>query len=364
LQYLLHSELSKAMKEFKAIGAAGVIAHVPTGEIHAFSSLPSFDPHEPAKASRDELFNRVSLGAYEMGSTFKTFTAAMALDYGEVKFNEGFDAKKPIKVARYTIRDFHAKKRWLSVPEIIAYSSNIGTVKMAMEVGAERQQEFLGKLGMLEPLPIELPERASPLVPSPWREINMMTISYGHGISVSPLHLVQGMQAIVNDGIKQQLTLIKGKKGPATQVISEETSQQVRRLLRTVVQYGSATSADVKGYRVGGKTGTAEKVSAGGGYNRKAKLASFIGTFPVDRPEYIVLVMLDEPEGNRSTYGYATGGWVSAPVVGRVISQMGPLVGIEPHYDIVPDALDAYMQEVERRERKGLSFGGLHAARF
>lgn len=354
LQHLLTDQLKDAIEEFSAIGAAGLVADLKTGEILAFSSLPDFDPHHPGRSSQEGLFNRVSLGTYEMGSTFKTFTAALALDSGELTMKDGFDTSYPIKIARYTITDTHPIYRWVSVPEIYVNSSNIGTVKMIQKVGLTRQKTFMQKLGMFDRVALELPERAEPLTPSPWHEINMMTISYGHGISVTPLHLAQGIQTVLNGGYRQGFTLVKDNHvalEKSERVVKETTSRDVRRLMRAVVQYGTGKSADVPGYLVGGKTGTAEKVKAGG-YAAKAKIASFVGAFPMNDPKYLVLVMVDEPQPTKKTYGYATGGWVAAPVVGRLVGQMGPLLGMKPNFDVAPDDIDDYMLAIKEKEKR------------
>ncbi len=363
LQYMLQSRLAATMEEFNAIGATGVIVHIPTGEVVALSSLPSFDPHHPGKADPDALFNRATLGTYELGSTFKTFTLAMALENG-VGMRDGYDATHPIRVGGFTITDYHAKARWLSVPEIFAYSSNIGTVRMAMEIGKTRQKKFLGKLGLLEPVSLELPERAQPLYPADWRDINMMTISYGHGISVSPMHLVQAVSWLAGDGKKRRMTLLKTDPAatPGGEIVKVETSRQVRRLMRTVVQYGTARQGEAPGYRIGGKTGTSEKIS-GKRYSTHARIASFIGVFPTERPEYAVFAMIDEPKGIKRTYNYATGGWVAAPLVADLVGQMGPMLGIQPVFDMPADEMDQFWEELHEREKRGIR-GQLHAAAY
>jgi cell division protein FtsI (penicillin-binding protein 3) len=345
LQSVLRSEMLSAVDEFRAIGATGIILDIDSGEILSMVSLPDFDPHKPSKASDSEKFNRATLGTYEMGSTFKSFTMAMGLDYGVATMKSGYDATNPLKISTFTIRDAHGKKRWLSVPEIYAYSSNIGAAKMALDVGTKKQKEFLDKLGMFKQVDIEIPEKSTPQFPSDWKEINTVTISYGHGISVSPLHLVRGIASLVNGGTQERLTLLKdGNKNKAKgeRVISSQTSENIRRLMRLVVDHGTGGKADIPGYRVGGKTGTAEKVQAGGKYNPDAKMASFIAAFPVDSPKYVVLVMIDEPKGDKSTYGYATGGMIAAPVVGRVIARMGPMLGIKPRYDVPEDDAEKF----------------------
>ncbi len=353
LQSIMAEEIQKGMDEFKSIGGAGLIMDIASGEMLSMVSLPSFDPHDAGHASADSKFNRVSLGAYEMGSTFKSFTAAMALEKGVVGMRDGYDASSPIRSAGYTINDSHPYYRWLSVPEIFAYSSNIGTVKMAMDVGTSYQKRFLGNLGMMRPVDIELPERAQPLSPADWRPINSMTISYGHGISVSPLHLAQGISTMVNGGYKTSMTLLKDgnkDKGKGERIIKEETSFQMRKLMQYVVEYGTAKKANVAGYQMGGKTGTAEKV-VNGRYKDKAKLAIFVGAFPIQDPRYLIFVMIDEPQGNKSTFGYATGGWVSAPVVSNIVSRMGPLMGLEPVFSEPDPQEKAFWQTAEQRNR-------------
>ncbi len=332
VQHVLRHELGFAMQKHGAIGAAGLVMDVESGEVIAMVSLPGFDPNQPGEIAEDLRFNRTTLGVYEMGSTFKIFTTAMALNAGTVKLSGGYDATDPIRIARFVIRDHHAKKRWLSVPEIFMYSSNIGSVKMALDVGVEGHRSFLRDLGLLKPVSIELSEIGAPLAPNRWRDINTMTISFGHGLAVSPLHLVSGVSAIVNGGIYRPPTLIKRKPGQmvrGTRVVSEETSMKMRRLMRLVVEQGTGKKAAAEGYLVGGKTGSAEKVS-GHGYKRKALISSFIAAFPMNRPRYVVLAMLDEAKGTKDTFGYATGGWVAAPVIGKVVRRIAPLLSVDP----------------------------------
>jgi cell division protein FtsI (penicillin-binding protein 3) len=356
VQHVLEHELGLAMKKFSAIGAAGLVMDVNTGEIVAMSSLPSFDPNQPGSIPQDLRFNRTTLGVYEMGSTFKIFTTAMALDAGTVTLRGGYDATNPIRIARFTIKDFHAKKRWLSVPEIFMYSSNIGTVKMALDVGISGHKKFLSKLGMMKTVGVELSETGAPLSPNRWREINSMTISFGHGLAVSPLHLVAGVSAIVNGGIYRTPTLIRRSMAdtPAgKRVVSEETSLKMRRLMRLVVEQGTGRKAAAPGYLVGGKTGTAEKVS-GRGYKRKALISSFVAAFPMHKPRYVVLAMLDEAKGTKDTFGYATGGWVAAPVVGAVVRRIAPVLGLRPikDTDAAREALSIELSSKSGRERR------------
>jgi cell division protein FtsI (penicillin-binding protein 3) len=342
LQHILKRELQTAVDEFQAIGAAGMILDVRTGEVLSMVSLPDFDPHAPTD-DENARFNRNTLGVYEMGSTFKIFNSALALESGRIRMNDSFDATKPIRIGRYTISDYHAKNRWLTVPEIFMHSSNIGSVRMAMEVGTPAQRALFGRLGLLTPSTVELPEVGAPMIPRPWREVNTMTIAFGHGLSVSPVQLATAAAATINGGILHPATLIRrpdGEAPPGQRVISPQTSDQIRRLMRLVVTEGTASAAQAPGYVVGGKTGTAEKIT-GHGYNRKARLSSLIGAFPMQDPRYIVLAVVDEPKGTKKTYGYATGGWVAAPVVGRIIKQMGPLYGIRPVDENQPEIRQA-----------------------
>ena len=276
-----------------------------------------------------------------MGSTFKLFTTATALDTGTVGLADGYDTSEPIRIARFTINDFHGKKRWLSVPEILVYSSNIGTAKMALDVGAEKQKEYLRRFGLLGTSEVELPEVGSPLYPARWGDISTMTISYGHGIAVSPLQVAAGVSALVNGGVMNPPTLVKrtDKTVPrGERVLKATTSEAMRRLMRMVVRGGTGKNADVKGYLVGGKTGSAEKQVAGS-YDKTALISSFIGAFPMTDPRYVILVVVDEPKGQKETFGYATGGWVAAPAVKGVIERMGPLYGVVSE-DLGEDAED------------------------
>jgi len=331
VQHIVRDELARQIAAFDAIGGTGVVLDVETGETIAMVSLPDFDPNVAGQVDPDTRFNRATLGVYEMGSTFKIFNTAMALDLGTASMRSGYDATHPIKISRFTINDFHGKKRWLTVPEIFKYSSNIGSVKMALDVGGERQRAFLAGLGMLRETTVELPERGLPLAPNPWRPINTMTIAFGHGLSISPLHLASGVATVVNGGIRQPVTLLRADTpSPGERVISESTSDSMRRLMRLVVQDGTGSKADALGYIVGGKTGTAEKVGGRGGYKRKSLLSSFVAAFPMQAPRYVVLVMVDEPKGNKESHGYATGGWVAAPAISRIVARAAPLLGVAP----------------------------------
>lgn len=356
VQYALDEEVSKAMETYSAVGAAGLVMDVYTGEVIAMTSLPNFDPHRPGQAPADARFNRTTLGVYEMGSVFKLFNTAIALDSGTSTLNSVYDATEPLRIARFAIRDYHAENRWLTVPEILVHSSNIGSARMAMAFGGETQQKYLKKLGMLDKPQIELPEVGGPLVPNPWREINTMTISFGHGLAVTPLQVVSGISTIVNGGIRRPPTILKQDGAPAGErVFSRTTSEQLRRLMRLVVTDGSGKKAEVAGYFLGGKTGTSEKL-VNGRYVKNARMSTFVAAFPMQDPKYVVLVTLDEPKGTKETYGFATAGWVSAPAVGKVVTRIAPLLGIEPANAKAPEIEQALQIELRKGERKLASF--------
>ncbi len=338
VQQILRQELAGQIEKFKAIGGGGIVLDVESGEVVAIVSLPDFDPNAAGQASDDTRFNRMTLGVYELGSVFKIFNHAIALETGVASFQSSYDATKPIRVSRFTISDYHPEKRWLTVPEIFQHSSNIGSAKIALDIGAEDQRKYLGHLGLLRRTSIELPEQAQPMYPSRWREINTMTISFGHGIAVSPLNLTSAVAAVVNGGILRPATLVGGERSSVdgVQVFSAETSDRMRRLLRLVVETGTGRNADAEGYLVGGKTGTAEK-QVNGAYKRNALISSFVGVYPVTAPRFVVFAMLDEPKGIKESYGYATGGWTAAPVVKGVVARMAPLYGIAPLDKSAPD---------------------------
>ena len=348
IQQILREELQRGIDDFTGIGGAGIVLDAQTGEILALVSLPDFDPNQVAAASPDQRFNRATLGTYEMGSTFKTLNTAMALDSGKVRMTDTFDAAHTISIGRYTIHDFEPMRRALTVPEIFMYSSNIGAARMAILVGIDTQKAFMAKFGMLRPVSLELPELGKPQYPADWRPINSMTIAYGQGIAVSAVHVVSALAALVNGGVMRPATLIKrapDEVSDGQRVISASTSQKMRELLRLVVQVGTGKSAEAPGYLVGGKTGTAQK-QKGRGYAPNARLSSFLGAFPMNAPRYVVFAMVDEPKPNARSYGFATGGWVAAPVVSRVVQRMAPMLGIAPIPKDAPEARNELLTQV------------------
>ena len=331
LQRLVEREIARAVEKFKAIGATAVVMDATNGEILAMASLPTYDPNSAKTITNEALFNRATLGVYEQGSTFKIFNTAMALDTGRVTMSSVFDATAPIKIDRFTINDDHAQRRPLTVPELFRFSSNIASAKMAVEMGADTQRAFFDKIGFLKPLNTQLTEVAAPLHPRHWMKINTMTIAFGHGISVTPLHLATGTAAVVNGGILYSPSLVKRTADGASgrRVIQAKTSTMMRQLMRLNAVEGTGKNADVAGYEVGGKTGTAEKPGRGG-YRQKALISSFVGAFPMNDPKFVILVSLDEPKGTAETHGYATAGWVAAPSVKVIVDGIVSLYGILP----------------------------------
>jgi len=335
VQGVVRDELMKSMTEFHAIGACGIVMDVRTGEVIAMVSLPDFDANKPGEATPDQRFNRAVTGMYEPGSTFKLQTAAMSLDSGAGHLWNSYDAAHNIKIGRFTIQDFQGKHRSLFFPEVIAYSSNLGAAHMAVAVGAERQQSWLRAMGMFTRVGIELPEQGQPIVQpfANWKEIATMTVGFGHGIAVSPLHVVRGTAALANGGYVLKPTILAVDPAAAreagTRVMQPSTSDTIRKLMRLVVTDGYGKPADVPGYFVGGKTGTAEKTT-GHGYKKHSNISAFMSVFPMNQPKYAVYFMLDEPKGNASTGGYSTAGAVSAPGAGRVISRIAPMLGLMP----------------------------------
>ena len=335
VQAAVREELSAAMDEFKAIGGCGIVMDVRTGEVLAMVSLPDYDANDVRSAPPDDRFNRAVEGTYEPGSTFKLQTASMALDSGLVHIWDEFDASRPIRVGRFTITDFQGKHRWLYLPEVLAYSSNLGAAHIALTIGADRQRAWLKKLGMFGRTGIELPESARPIVQpaAAWKELVTMTVGFGHGISLTPLHIVRGTAAVANGGILLRPTILArdpDEPVDGRRVMQPSTSDIMRRLMRLVVTNGFGKAAEVPGYYPGGKTGTAEKVGVHGRYRKHSNVSAFMSVFPMNAPRFAVYMMLDEPQGNKSTHGYSTAGWVAAPAAGRVIARIGPMLGLLP----------------------------------
>jgi len=342
VQAAMEKVLAGGMAIMNAKGAAGILMKAETGEITAIASLPDFDPNDrpaPATEGRQDdtpIFNRAVQGVYELGSVFKTFTIAQALERGQVRPSTMIDTTSPMKWGRFTIRDFRNYGPELDVEEVLVKSSNVGTARIAVETGGARQRAFLGKLGLLEPVPVEITEASGsqPLLPERWSELSTMTISYGHGLAVSPLHLAAGYAAMVNGGRRVTPTLLHdADRAPGERVISEATSATMRDMLRKVVSEGTASLAEVSGYAVGGKTGTADKPGPRGGYAEDKVIATFAGMFPAHDPEYVIVVTLDEPVETSGAEPRRTAGWTAVPVAAEIIRRAAPLLGLRPEIE-------------------------------
>ncbi|WP_374625748.1 peptidoglycan D,D-transpeptidase FtsI family protein [Devosia sp.] len=355
VQHVMYEQLVDSLTRYKAIAAAGVMMDVRTGEVLALASLPDFDPNDPSTLFQDyngvknQRFNRITSGIYELGSTFKTVTMAGALDSGRVKISDQFDARFGVRFGRFTIDDFHGKHRVLSVPEIYKYSSNIGTIKVMQQLGKDDFRAFLTRIGFDKTVPFELPEMRQPKVPAKFSEIVAATSSFGHGLSISPLHMVRAVAAFVNDGNMVPPTLYKRSAEEAQKlydpVISPQTSEQIRYLMRLNALEGSGTRMNkyANGYRAGGKTGTAEKV-VGKTYSANKTLAVFASAFPLDNPRYAMVILVDEPQNENPQSGH-TAGWNAGEITGRIVQRVAPMLGISPDFsemldtELVPAAL-------------------------
>jgi cell division protein FtsI (penicillin-binding protein 3) len=339
VQAALESELQDAMIMSDARGAAGIILDVETGEVMALASLPVFDPNKIRRASMKYQNNEVTQSVFELGSTFKPLTIAAALDAGTVTdLAVRYNAMEPIKIGGFTIKDDHSQGRYLNVPETLVHSSNIVTARIADNLGQEAMENMFRRLGFDERPHIELFERGQPLWPRNWGRVTNMTVAYGHGIAVTPLHLASAYAALVNGGIWRPATLLKvepGKEAKGRRVFKAATSARMRQLLRMIVSDGTGRKADALGYRIGGKTGSAEKPSEGG-YNKTSLVSTFAAAFPMDNPRYVVIAMLDEPQGTAETSFQRTAGWTAAPIVRKLVSRVGPMLGVIPdeHRDV------------------------------
>ncbi|MGY6708849.1 MAG: peptidoglycan D,D-transpeptidase FtsI family protein [Rhizobiaceae bacterium] len=341
VQHIVRDELVQAMERYHAIGAGATVLNARTGEVVAMVSLPDYDPNNPFNAHEKDRLNRMTAGVYEMGSTFKIFATAMALDSGLFNLNSRLDASHPIRVGGHWVRDYRGRGRVLTFPEVFIYSSNIGTARMADAVGIEGHREFLARLGLLDRMKTELPEVARPTEPATWRKINSITASFGYGVSTTPMQTAIGSAALLNGGKLINPTFLPRTEeqamADAMLVVDQSTVEAMRYMFRLTVEGGTATRADVPGYFVGGKTGTAEKVE-NGRYVSGKRFNGFVATFPSHDPEYVVLVVLDEPKPERPGIG-ATAGLNTAPVGGNIIRRSAALLGVKPHFGQDSEAL-------------------------
>lgn len=341
VQAIIRAEIQKQIDAFEAIGGAGIVLDIKTGELLALTSLPDFNPNHFAKAVDDARFNRATKGVFEMGSIFKVLNTAIALESGAASMGQYYEVSKPLRIAKHRIADYHMMDRDLSLSEVLVYSSNIGSARIAEAIGAPAQRAYMKRLGLLDRLSLELPEVASPLIPKRWERLSAMTISFGHGMSVTPVHASAAIAAAAGDGTYRAPTLLK--KDPLAPVVEErifsaDNAKAVRSMMRLVVSHkdGTGNFAEAPGYLVGGKTGTAEKI-VNGGYSKDKNMVSFVGTFPAHDPAYLIFVMVDEPKGQKFSYGYATAGWVAAPAIRQIVEQIAPKLGVLPVDENAPE---------------------------
>lgn len=357
VQQVLEDELIAGITEFGATAAWGAVMDVETGEVIALASLPDFDPNAPGISPADFRRNRATYDLYELGSAFKSFTAAAALEENIASEASTYDARGNFRVADRTITDFHGENRILTLSEVIQHSSNIGIARVAGDLGPAKQQDYLQRLGLFESLEIELPENRAPGLPYQWGPVEAATISYGHGISVTPLHLLSAFSAVVNGGVYYQPTFLVDNEKSGSKVFSTETSTVMRRILRRVLTDGTAQYAQTSGYFPIGKTATADKPSLGG-YDTNSRIASFVGAVPGYAPRFAILISYDDPQPTRDSFGYATAGWNAAPTFSRVVSRAATVLGLVPVNEVV--ALDAFVTgEVERFQEANLDASGL-----
>ncbi|MDX2049980.1 MAG: penicillin-binding protein 2 [Rickettsiaceae bacterium] len=332
IQNIVSEELDDAIAKYSALGGSCIVADVQNGEVLAIVSKPDFDPHLPSKATAEQLFNRSTLGVYEMGSVSKILTFTAGLDSKIIDMRDVYNIHD-FHVGKYKIKDTHRRDGWNTVPQIFMNSSNIGTATMLIEIGKENFVNYMEKLGMLKQLTIEVPERAMPLFPKKEKitDLNLITMSYGYGFATSPAHFVEAMIPIVNGGLKYPLTLVKDAAATPIKILDSQTSENIVKLMRVTVEKGTGKKAAVQGYLVSGKTGTAEKLGPKG-YLANHRYSSFVATFPSISPKIIIYFFLDDPRGIKENFGFAGGGFTAAHSTGKIIARIGPLCGIA-HYD-------------------------------
>ena len=335
--HAIRDELEKGLERFKAKAGAAAILDVNTGEVIALASLPDYDPNNPVDALETTRINRMNVGVYEMGSTFKAISIAMALEANKVNLNSRVDARESLRYGKFTIHDFHAQHRILTVPEVFTYSSNIATARMALMVGVEGHKAFLRKMGQLDRLRTELPESADPLVPKRWGELNTITIAFGQGLNVAPLQAMMAVGALSNGGQLITPTFLQRSedeaRATAPQVVRPEVSEALRYLMRLNAEKGSARTVDIRGYYVGGKTGTADKIIRGR-YAKDRVFTTFMAIAPADKPRYLFLTLMDEPQGLPETQGYRTAAWNSGAVTGKIIECVANMLNLPPRLDL------------------------------
>ena len=337
VQYTVRDELMKAKEKFSAERATAIVMDIKTSEIIALASVPDYDLNKRDFKNKDIKFNFATLGVYEAGSVFKVFNTALGLDSGKIKIRDSFDATKPLKMGRHKITDYRVPAKWLTVGETLIHSSNIASAQMALKVGKELQIKFFKNLGLFDKIAnLEIYEKGRPIYRSEkfWQEHTVATTAYGYGISVTPIHIITAFSAVMNGGIYTPPTLLKNANArDSRRIISEQTSKDMRKLLRDVVIHGSAKNANIDGYDVAGKTGTANKI-VDGRYIKGKNVTSFVATFPYTDPKYAVMVIIDDPKPIKETFGFVTSGWNACPTGGNIIKRIAPQLNVQPNFDL------------------------------
>ena len=340
IQYITEKILSEQIKKFEAEGGAGIVMNAKNGEIYAITSLPDYNANSYNSIFNQNLFNRATKGIYELGSTLKLITAAVAFESDRVNESDVFDVSNPLRVSSRTIRDFHPLNYRLNIPEVIVHSSNIGSAKIAKKFGTSTQLKYLKSLGLMDKLNLEIPELGTPQVRKDGKLLSTMTISYGHGIAITLGHLASATATIVNDGIQVKPTLLISNPNPLNdRIFSSETSKKMKSIMRLVVssKHGTAKKAQATGYLVGGKTGTAEKISQTGGYSKNQNIVAFTAAYPMNNPQIVITIMIDNPKGQKFSFGYRTAGWVAAPVIKKLVTRISPILNIKPQTKLSSD---------------------------
>ncbi len=356
VQAIVRQSLAYQIERFEGVGGAGLVMDMQNGEIISLVSLPDYDPNHFANASEDALFNRATKGVFEMGSIFKVLNTAIALETDTASLGSSYDVSKPLYISGFPISDYHPYDRSLNLSEVLVYSSNIGSAKVAEDIGPVLQRSYMEKLGLLARPSLELPETSQPLYPKKWGRLSTITISYGYGLSVSPVHAAGAIAAAAGNGEFIAPTLLLRDPDAVIErvrIFSPDTTKKVRSMMRLVVSHkdGTANYADAPGYLVGAKTGSAEKLKKGARvYNKKANLTSVIAAFPIHNPRYLVFVMVDEPKPQKFSYGYATAGWVAAPVIAEIVKKAAPVLGVLP--------VDIKAPEIRQNLEPNLNIGG------
>lgn len=356
VQEIAYHELKEGIEHFKADAGNAIVIHLPTGEIRAMVSCPDFEPSRPDLKNEKAMFNRNLVGVYEMGSVMKIINTAMSLSSGSVTLSNRYNTAEPVVVGRFRITDFKGTNSWLTVPQVFVRSSNIGSGRMAQSAGVKIQRQFFETLGLLTASQIELVEKGYPIYPQNWTEVSLITISYGYGVSITPLHLAKAIGSLIYHGHIIQPTLIKGAEPKISNqnVIDTKLSQQIRALMRLTVTDGTARKADVDHYFVIGKTGTANKRS-GKGYQKDLVDACFVGAIgaDIDHPEYLVVVMLDNPKRMKETFGYNNAGWNAAPIGGKIMKRLAILYGLEPNRQLHTESFQENVMKLVRYNKVG-----------